>query len=338
MQEDSGDLRAASGQKICASDFGAVVLPKLPDLPGMISPSECCYLFWAASRLLGAGCAVEVGSWLGRSSVHIAAGLAAGGWPTPLHCFDGFVWAPNDVSKSTLPLRPGEDFQHYFLQNTASFSDRIWVHKTRIAQISWSGEPIELLFLDAPKRQVEIARCLEVFGPALIPGTSIIVAQDYLYFPAYSLAICLHTLRDRLKLAHVVIDGSTVAFLLTGALDLARERPADWEFRKWSAAKVEAAWDEILEPLPTSAQERLAPGRALHLYDCGAKAAALRAMRALPMTPFQQDKIAQLARSHHYLGYPELFTAVGYPGSARRNLLARAKRLRDWARRLRAAG
>jgi hypothetical protein len=55
------------------------------------------------------------------------------------------------------------------------------------------------------------------------------------------------------------------------------------------------------------------------------------------MTPFQQNKIAGLARSHTYLGYPELFTAAGFPGSPKQNLLSYAKRLRDWARRLRAA-
>ncbi|MGF1631577.1 MAG: class I SAM-dependent methyltransferase [Kiloniellaceae bacterium] len=334
MQEDSRDLQSDARQEICASDFHTTALPALPDLPGMISPSEGRYLFWVTSNLEGAGCAVEVGSWLGRSSVHIAAGLAASGRPTPLHCFDGFTWAPNDVSKSTLPLRPGDDFQHYFLQNTAAFGDRITAHKTKIAQIQWSGEPVELLFLDAPKRQAEIARCLEVFGPALIPGTSVIAIQDYLYFPAYALAVCMHILSRQMELIHVVLDGSTVAFRVTAEIDLARSRPPDWNFRNWTVEQVEAAWDRILGPLPISAQERLAPGRALHLYDCGAKAAALRAMQALPMTTFQQEKIAGLAKSHHYLSYPELFTAAGFPGSTKQNLMARAKRLRDWARKL----
>ena len=61
-------------------------------------------------------------------------------------------------------------------------------------------------------------------------------------------------------------------------------------------------------------------------------------MKSLPMTAFQQEKIALLARSHHYLGYPELFTAAGFPGTTKQNLLSHAKRLRDWARGLRAAG
>jgi hypothetical protein len=337
MQDDKLILPVGTGQ-ICISNFGTIALPDLPDIPGMISPSESRYLFWLASQLQGSGCAVEIGSWLGRSSVHIAAGLAASGQPTSLHCFDGFAWAPNDVSKAALPLRPGDDFQRYFLENIGAFRDRITAHKTKIAQIRWSGEPIELLFLDAPKRQTEITLCLKVFGPALMPGTSVVAIQDYLYFPAYALAVCFHLLRDRLKLVHVVLDGSTVAFQVSGQIDLTRELPADWNFRRWSVAEIQTTWDNILASLPDTARERLEPGRALHLYDCGAKQEAIHAIKALPMTGFQLAKFASLSRSHHYLGYPELFTAAGFPGSAKQNLLSHAKRLRDWARRLRAAG
>lgn len=338
MRHNGEDPGGGTTPPLLASDFHDVPLPALPDLPGMISPSECRYLFTTARGLEGSGCVVEIGSWLGRSSLHIAAGLAVSGKPTALHCFDGFTWAPNDVGKSSLPLRPGDDFQDYFLQNLSSFRDRVTAHKTMIAQIDWNGAPIEFLFLDAPKRHAEITRCLEVFGPSLLPGRSLIAIQDYLYFPAYALAVCMHALGERLQLAHVVLDGSTVGFRVMRPIDLAGDRPADWNIRRWSPAQVEAAWDCILAPLPEKARERLEPGRALHLYDCGAKAAAIRAMKALPMTVFQQEKIAGLAKSHHYLSYPELFTAAGFPGSTKQNLMARAKRLRDWGRRLRAAG
>jgi len=211
-------------------------------------------------------------------------------------------------------------------------------HRTQIAKITWTGEPVELLFLDAPKKHAEITRCLEVFGPSLIPGRSIIAIQDYLYFPAYVLALCMHLLRGQLELAQIVLGGSTIAFRVTRPIDLRAQRPANWNVRRWSPAQIDDAWDSILAPLPPAARERLEPGRALHLYDCGAKAEAVRAMQALPMTPFQQQKIAGLAKSHHYLGYPELFTAAGYPGTAKQNLLSHAKRLRDWARALGAAG
>lgn len=320
------------------SDFADVCLPDLPQVSGMTSAAECRYLYWLAfSQLTGKGQLVEVGSWLGRSSLHLAAGLDHAGSAARLHCFDGFTWARSDPAKSDLPLKPGDNFQSYFEANVASFKQSVTATRTRISDISWSGGPVEVLFLDAPKKLPEITRCLEVFGPTLIPGSSVIAIQDYQYFPAYALAASLHTLRDRLELIHVVLDGSTVAFRVTGAIDLASAKPADWDISRWSPAKIEDSWRDILGALPDAARERLAPAKALHLYDRGAKAAAITAMHALPMTSFQREKIAGLSRSHTYLGYPELFTAAGFPGSAKQNLLSRAKRLRDWARSLRAA-
>jgi hypothetical protein len=322
---------------LLVSDFNEVYLPHLPDVPGMTSAAECRYLYWlASSQLGGIGRLVEVGSWLGRSTLHLAAGLSHSGHVKELHCFDGFRWAPRDSGRANLPLKTGDDFQKYFEANIGPFRHLVTAHRTQITDIAWSGEAIEILFLDAPKKLQEIVRCLEVFGSSLIAGKSMIVMQDYLYFPAYVLAVCMYALRDQLELVHVVLGGSTVAFLVTKPIDLRRSRPEELDIHRWSPQQIKACWDIILAPLPDKARERLELGRALHLYNCGAKQDAVRAVRELPLTTAQKNKIAILSKSHHYLSYPELFTAAGFPGTARQNLLSRAKGLRDWARRLRA--
>ncbi len=334
----SGDSLEADARPLM-SDFAEVSLPELPTLPGMTSEAECRYLFWmGSSKLRGTGDVVEVGSWLGRSSIHIAAGLAASGKQTHLHCFDGFSWASGDSNVIDLPLKKGDSFEQYFLENVSAFADRITSQRTKIKDIRWSGKPIEFLFLDAPKKQSDMTRCLEVFGSSLVPGSATLAIQDYLYFPAYSLAVCCHQLADHLSLKQVVLGGSTVAFHVTGPLDFEKIKPDDWDIRTWSVAKVQAVWDEILAPLPGKSRERLEPGRALHLYDVGAKQEALDAIRALPMSEFQRHKIKRLTSSHYYLSYPELFTAAGFPGTARQNLLSIVKRLRDRILRLTTAG
>lgn len=315
---------------LLVSDFADVELPPLPDVPGMTSVAECRYLFWlASSQLVAVGDLVEVGSWLGRSALHLAADIKHSGLPAKLHCFDGFTWAPSDSNNSDLPLKPGDSFLPYFQQNVASYRDLVSSHRNRIADITWPGDPIEVLLLDAPKKLKEITRCLEVFGPSLVPGKSIIAIQDYQYFPAYALAACMYALRDSLELRHVVLEGSTVAFQVTRPIDLQQERPVLWELFSWSPSQIHAAWDSILESLPPQARDRIEPGRALHLYDSGAKGEAKRVMKALPMTTFQNDKIARLSKSHHYLGYPELFSAAGCPGTVKQIIMSRAKRARD---------
>ena len=323
---------------LLVSDFSDVALPDLPPVPGMTSLAECRYLYWlTATQLTGAGSLVEIGSWLGRSTLHLAAGLSRSGHAPDLHCFDGYTWGAADGKAADLPLKPGDSFLRYFEENVSRFSHLVTAHRTRLAEIAWSGGPVELLFLDAPKKHSDITRCLEAFGPALVAGKSVIAIQDYLYFPAYALAACMYALRDHLELVHVVLGGSTVAFRVIRPIDLLHERPANWALTRWSPSQVHAAWDAILGALPPQARERIEPGRALHLYDCGAKAEAMQAMQALPMTAFQQNKIASVAKTHNYLSYPELFTAAGFPGTAKQNLLSRAKRVRDWVRNPRAA-
>jgi len=302
----------------------------------MTSAAECRYLYWLTSTQFdGAGAVVEVGSWLGRSTVHLAAGLRDGGHAAKLHCFDGFTWSFGDSAKSDLPLRPGQSFRPYFERNIAPFADRVVAHRTKIADLTWDGGPIGLLFLDAPKRLDDIITTFRVLGPHLIPGRSLIACQDYLYFPAYAMAATLHALGERVGLAQVVLDGSTVAFRVRHAIDQSNAAWPNLDLSAWSRAEVEAAWQSILAPLQQRARERLEPGRALHLYDIGERAAAVEAIRALPMTPFQSDKMRNLARSHHYLSYPALFDAAGFPGSLSQRALIPIKRLRDFAKRIR---
>lgn len=323
-------------QEVLASDFAEVALPELPALPGMTSAAECRYLYWLTStQFEGAGTVLEVGPWLGRSTVHLAAGLRDGGHAAKLHCFDGFTWAFGDSAKSGLALRPGQNFQPYFERNVAPFAARIVARRGKIADLTWDGGPIGLLFLDAPKRLGDIITILRVLGPHLVPGKALIACQDYLYFPAYAMAVTLHALGQRLALAQVVLDGSTVAFRVRQAIDPQDGAWPNLDLNAWSRAEVEAAWRSILAPLHPRARERLEPGRALHLYDIGARAAALEAIRALAMTPFQSDKMRSLARSHHYLSYPALFDAAGFPGSLSQRALVPVKRLRDFAKRIR---
>src|SRR5262245_37306529 len=75
------------------STYDDVVLPPLPPVPGMVTDAECRYLYWLAStHYRGRGAVVEVGTWLGRSTLHLAAGLRDAGFPEALDCYDQYVW------------------------------------------------------------------------------------------------------------------------------------------------------------------------------------------------------------------------------------------------------
>src|SRR5690606_141110 len=91
----------------------------------------------------------------------------------------------------------------------------------------------------------------------------------------------LHRIRHKLTCCHVVHDGGTVSFRLGEALEKDDWALAALKFNKLSVAEIEAAWDEILAPLPEPAYRRFCAGRAIHLCDNGHIAEACDVMGAL---------------------------------------------------------
>ena len=73
LSEDQS-ARVAERSRPRRSDFREVTLPDLPKVPGMISNSDRRYLYWLASQgYTGTGAVVEVGTWLGLSTIHLGA-------------------------------------------------------------------------------------------------------------------------------------------------------------------------------------------------------------------------------------------------------------------------
>lgn len=284
----------------CRSFEAAEVdLPPLPEVPGMTSEAEGRYLYWLTSRAyMGAGAVVEVGSWLGCSTIHLAAGLKEAGHHRSLHCFDQFQWRHGHHMKAALPLRTGDDFQPYFERNVRLFYPYVQVTKTTIRDISWRGGPIEILFLDAPKTLVDLASIFAAFGPSLVPGLSLVVFQDYQHFPSYPIPAVVGRLESELALQHVVMPGATVSFEVVRPLDYDLAQPVAWNFARWTRDEAVAAWARILAPLPPVARSRVAPGLALLLYDSQGKKAAREVLAEMG----RGEEMA--AEWHRYGSYP----------------------------------
>lgn len=296
--------------------FEDVVLPDLPELPGMVSPPERRYLYWLTSRgYAGAGAVVELGPWLGRSTIHLAMGLRENGYHDVLHSYDRFIWDALQGTKASLPLQPGDDFQPYFERHVRPIYPQIQVHRQDLHQAVWSGEPIEILFMDAPKRLPMIGSTLAAFGPSLIPGTSVIVMQDYLHFASYAIAVVMCTLGDCLEPIHVVVGGSTVTMAVRKPLDLGAAQPLALNFRNWSTEKAMAVWARVLEPLHPVARARLEPGLAMLLHDLGDIETAVDWLKHLDQSDRLLGQWRRFAKTSLYPRYRPLFEALGIEGT-----------------------
>ncbi len=237
-------------------------------VPTMISPAERRYLFELARSLRGRGHVVEIGPWLGGSTVCLAAGLSsrrakqgAAEAPWRVHAFDSFVWRPFMAERAPLGLEPGDSFLPAFRQNVAPWEDLVVAHRATLpdeivrgdpaaeqirdagapAPATWRrDDPIELLFVDGAKSWTAMRYVLGTFGPALVEG-GWLVLQDYRFWGAWWVASMLELVSECLELERIV-PANTVTFRVIRPLDDA----ALGAIPEWSELHPDRA-EELLE-------------------------------------------------------------------------------------------
>src|SRR5437868_1804020 len=104
-------------------------------IPGMTSLTERLYFHdYAAWTYTGRGALLDLGCWLGSTTIPLAAGLVEnrhpGTWPRRVQAFDLFLWEKwmePFVQGTPLAGRfaPGDSFQVEFERRCTSWRDRI---------------------------------------------------------------------------------------------------------------------------------------------------------------------------------------------------------------------
>jgi len=112
---------------------------RLAAIPGYLHPLEARFLFWLAGKVPENGLALEVGSYKGKSSAYLAAGLTSA---ARLACVD--TWR-NDA----MPYDAPSDVMPEFLHNVGEYRNKIETHQGTSVEIAagWS-RPLDLLFID----------------------------------------------------------------------------------------------------------------------------------------------------------------------------------------------
>lgn len=161
-------------------------------VPTMLIPDELRLLKHLAQNVYsGDGAIIDAGAFLGGSTVALAEGLRRNPEAIekrrnqhvkPIHSYDRFeieAWTRGIYFPADVP--PGTSFRADFDRNVAPYADLVEVHAGDILEQSWTGGPIEILFVDVAKIWVTCDWVTWQFFPHLIPGRSLVVQQDYLY-------------------------------------------------------------------------------------------------------------------------------------------------------------
>lgn len=186
-------------------------------VPTMLAREEQLFYYWLMRDWArGDGATVDLGCFAGGSTARLAEGQRAGGRTGPVHAYDRFCADERVKGKFLYPagIAPieGEDILPLVRQLLSPWGAEIVLHPGRIEEQSWDDGPIEILVMDASKIVANMDRMAEIFFPALIPGRSVVVQQDYLHWANPWIAVQMARMRRWLKpVAHA--RGDTVAFL-----------------------------------------------------------------------------------------------------------------------------
>ena len=214
------------------------------EIPTMISQEEKQYLYWLGRSVwCGLGSVVEIGPWLGGSTICLAAGMQASGHDAreQLHTYDNFIWRDFMADRVPLPIQAGASFHSFFLKNIQDYEEIVksYVRALPDEVIQGDGEAsnkrfiedekvlifeeishgvVEILFVDGAKSWRGMKHLLRVVCDHLVPGKTYFVCQDYKYWGTYWVPIMMSRLGKYLEPVHNTFNGTTVSFRLVSKI------------------------------------------------------------------------------------------------------------------------
>lgn len=172
-------------------------------VPSMMGDEEGLYLYWLARDwYTGRGAIVDGGPLLGGSTVALAGGLTANTRVTDkagrIHSYDLFTYSRwmRRVYRGRQEPPEGADLLPEFETNIAPWRELVQVHAGDITTYEWTDGPIEILFIDVAKTWDIQRHLLREFFPALTPGRSVVVQQDFFYVSCYWIHLVMEALSD----------------------------------------------------------------------------------------------------------------------------------------------
>ena len=153
-------------------------------VPTMLTPEEGLLYHWLGRRVQGAGATVDLGAYAGGSAARLLSGLAVSGQVFHVHSYDRFrssraFWA-RFLPDEPLPEADDADLLPVVRRHLAPWDGHVTLHVGDIGTMRWTEGPVEILAVDAAKGSAMADHIAAEFFPALIPGKSILVQQDYL--------------------------------------------------------------------------------------------------------------------------------------------------------------
>jgi hypothetical protein len=216
----------------------------------MITRDEALYLHWLGRcRFTGRGAIIDGGPFLGSSTIALAKGLRLNDRVSRksgrIFSYDLFEYTPYMQRLFAGHAEPaiGDSIESLFRANIAPWAHLVEVFPGDITKRSWSGGPIEILFIDLAKTWDVQRHLLCQFFPHLIPGVSLVVQQDYFFLDCYWIHLVMEALADFFRPVHSP-NGPTLSFELVKGIPSSLLE-IDYE-RHWTRGQAVALMDQAI--------------------------------------------------------------------------------------------
>lgn len=271
-------------------------------LPGMTADTERAYFQWhARDRFRGHGTIVDLGSWFGSTTACLAMGLVRNRRPAArrevIHAFDRFEWewwmAPYARLAALGSYQDGDSFLDEFEHVVRPWRRRIEVHAGDLCTQSWTGQPIELLLVDAMKSWALAGSIIDTFYASVLPERGYVIHQDFGNCFTPWIHLTAYRLREYLEIDVDVRRSETVVFRLARPLPSVPEAIA--ERATYDDREIDAAFAHSLAITRPEKHSGINAARVmLYAYDGDtdrASAELERAERDQSLTPFHLDTV-----------------------------------------------
>lgn len=146
----------------------------------LLTVAERKLLYWLGWRwYAGEGALIDLGSFLGSSTVALAAGLERGEKAGTIHAYDLFEVSRDKETQRFLGKEEGDSFLEDFKETTRGHEERIRVYPGDIRKHPWKGGAVSLLFVDLAKSWEMNQYIIREFYKHLVPGESLLIHQDF---------------------------------------------------------------------------------------------------------------------------------------------------------------
>jgi hypothetical protein len=155
---------------------------------GMIGGEERRALYWIGKEwFTGAGAIIDAGAYVGASAFCLAAGVADNAKVRRkgrcIHSYDYFRaiddYIVAQLSRDFHPVSAGGSYMDIFQRQVRPYQRLVHAVPGDFSTARWTGEPVEILFVDIAKTKALNSHLMREFFPHLIPGRSLVIQQDF---------------------------------------------------------------------------------------------------------------------------------------------------------------